>query len=95
MGNTLLTMTPCGSCGKRVLGVAKERWTRSERPRLRQLPQAAPDMLAPNDGVTFVESGDEHVTEVDRPDAIFDLLGSDRMWREGVGNKEQPPWRWS
>jgi hypothetical protein len=46
-------------------------------------------MLTPNDVVTFVEPGDEHVTEVDRPDAVVDFLESDRVWREGVGDEEQ------
>src|SRR5262245_20884453 len=34
---------PCGSCGNRSV-VSKERWTRSVRPRLRQLPQGGFDL---------------------------------------------------
>src|SRR2546421_8777107 len=34
---------PCGSCGNRSV-VSKERWTRSVRPRLRQLPQGGVDL---------------------------------------------------
>src|SRR5262245_48477899 len=34
---------PCGSCGNRCV-VSKERWTRSVRPRLRQLPQGGFDL---------------------------------------------------
>src|SRR5215813_2570618 len=33
-----MTIRPCGSCGNRFV-VSKERWARSARPRLRQLPQ--------------------------------------------------------
>jgi hypothetical protein len=47
-------------------------------------------MLAPNDVITFVKSGDEHLAKVDRPDAIVDFLESDRVGREGVGDEEQP-----
>src|SRR5688572_13225776 len=34
----MMTMS-CGSCGKPVLWFSKERWARSVRPQLRQLPQ--------------------------------------------------------
>ncbi len=69
---------------------SKERWTRSERPRLRQLPQAAPQMLAPNDIVTFVDPGDKYLAKVDRPDAIVDFLESNRVWCKRVRDEEQP-----
>src|SRR5262249_30318800 len=36
-----MMMRPCGSCGKPALWFSKERWARSVRPRLRQLPQGA------------------------------------------------------
>src|SRR4030095_6935988 len=35
----MMMILSCGSCGKPVLWFSKERWTRSGRPRLRQLPQ--------------------------------------------------------
>ena len=47
-------------------------------------------MLAANDVVTFIEPGDKNLTKVDRPDAIVDLLESDRVWRESVSDEEQP-----
>jgi len=46
-------------------------------------------MLASNGGVTFVESGDEHLAEVDRPDAVVDLLEPDGVRRQGVGDEKQ------
>ena len=36
-------MTRCGSCAKRVRAFCKQRWARSVRPRLRQLPHAGTD----------------------------------------------------
>ena len=47
-------------------------------------------MLAPNHVVTFIEPGDQDLAKENRPDAIVDFLESDRVWREGVGDKEQP-----
>src|SRR5882762_5457045 len=83
-------MSLVGGVGHAFWACSKERWTRSGRPRLRQLPQAAAGMLAPNDVVTFVEPGDQHSAEVDRPNAIVDFLKTNRVWREGVGDEEQP-----
>src|SRR5437667_4606111 len=44
--------------------------------------------LAANDVVPFVESPDEDATERDRPDAVVDLLETDRVVDEPVGDKE-------
>src|SRR6267378_205141 len=80
-------MTPCGSCGKRVLGVfqgAVDAFSASTAP---AASTGRAHMLAPNDVVTFVEPGDQHSAEVDRPNAIVDFLKTNRVWREGVGMK--------
>jgi len=41
-----------------------------------------------NDKVTFIESSQEHLTEVDRPDAIVDLLEAERVLLERIGDEE-------
>ena len=68
---------------------SKERWARSWRPRLRQLPQAASHMLAPNDRVTFVEPREKDITEVNRPNAIVHFFESDGVRCERVTDEEQ------
>lgn len=35
--------------------------------------------LGPNDAVTFVDSPEQDMAEVNRPDAVVDLLKADRM----------------
>lgn len=45
--------------------------------------------LATNHEVTLVEASKENLAEVDRPDAVVDLLEPDVMLLEGVGDKEQ------
>src|SRR5882762_1934692 len=82
-------MSLVGGVGHAFWACSKERWTRSGRPRLGQLPQAAAGMLAPNDRVTFVEPREKDVTEVDRPDAIVHFLEADGVGCERVTDEEQ------
>jgi hypothetical protein len=41
------------------------------------------------DVVPFVDS-QEHATEMDRPDAVVDLLEADGVCLEGVGDEQRP-----
>ena len=41
----------------------------------------------PNDEVAFVQACEQDATEVDGPDAIFDLLESDVVLLQGVGDE--------
>ena len=41
-----------------------------------------------NDEVAFIESSQEHLTEVDRPDAIVDLVEADGVLLERIGDEE-------
>ena len=45
--------------------------------------------LGPDDVVPFVDSAEEHVAEVDRPDAVVDLLESDWVLFQRIGDEEQ------
>ena len=45
-------------------------------------------ILASHDGVPFVEPRDEDATEIDRPDAVVDLLEAYRVVDESVGDEE-------
>ena len=45
---------------------------------------------APNDILAFIEPCDQDVTEVDRPDAIVDLIQPHVVAFEGRGEEEQP-----
>jgi hypothetical protein len=47
-------------------------------------------ILASNDVVPFLEAPDQDATEVDRPDAVVDLLETHRVVDESIGNKENP-----
>jgi hypothetical protein len=71
-----------------MTGFSDQRWARSWRPRLRHGPRATAQILAANDVVTFIESGDQHAAEVDRPNAIIDFLEANRVWRERVRDEE-------
>jgi len=46
--------------------------------------------LRPDDVVAFVDPPEQDVAEVDRPDAVGDLLEADGMLLERVGEEEQP-----
>jgi len=43
-----------------------------------------------DDVVAFVDASQEHVTEMNRPEAIIDLLKADEVLLEGVGDEQQP-----
>src|SRR5882762_3914729 len=43
-----------------------------------------------DDVVAFVDTSQEHVTEMNRPEAIIDLLKADEVLLEGVGDEQQP-----
>ena len=40
--------------------------------------------------VPFIDASQEHVAEVNRPDAVVDLLEADGVLLERVGNEQQP-----
>ena len=46
--------------------------------------------LRADDKVTFVEARQQDLAEIDRPDAIVDLVEADMMLFEGVGDEEHP-----
>ncbi len=41
-----------------------------------------------NDEVAFIEPSQEHLAEVDGPDAIVDLVEADGVLLEGIGDEE-------
>src|SRR5688572_21995784 len=45
--------------------------------------------LGPDDVIAFVDAPEQHVAEVNRPDAVVDLLEADRVLLERVGEEEQ------
>ena len=45
--------------------------------------------LRPDDVVSFVDASEEYVAEVNRPDAVSDLLETDRVLLERVGDKQE------
>src|SRR5438034_7842108 len=46
--------------------------------------------LRSDDVVAFVDASEQHAAEMNRPDAVGNLLESDGMLLEGVGDKQQP-----
>jgi hypothetical protein len=47
--------------------------------------------LSTNDVVPFVEPSQQNPTEMNRPDAVVNLLEADGVLLQRVGNEEQPP----
>ena len=45
--------------------------------------------LRPEDVVPFVDAAEQHEAEVNRPDAVGDLLEAHGMLLEGVGDEQQ------
>ncbi len=46
--------------------------------------------LRPDDVIPFVDPSQEDTAEVDRPDAVVDLLEADRVLLEGVRDEHEP-----
>ena len=44
--------------------------------------------LSPGEGAgSFIDPGEQHVTEVERPDTVVDFLEPDGMWRRALLRK--------
>ena len=46
--------------------------------------------LGPDDVIAFVDASEQHVAEVNGPDAVGDLLEADKVLLERVGDEQQP-----